>query len=850
MTSNVQQVVSNIVLLILESRLDKLCLNASGSSLRSNELHNSGSLDSLAILSNGLNALLVSSNLEGVLSTAIALNLPLTLAISIELSVLNIISSCRSGEEELRLSSLSEVREVLLIDARSDGVTVECSEDIPNECAVVLLSVRNSHVSVSLLHARSRAVQSEPVRQSLIVVDRSLSEVNLALRDVEAYPNILSTLQLHKHLKFVSIQASLGINILEIVSLVHSKNIVSSDGPLQNLHVGTTLIVLYKSYLTNRNLTNLVILSFRELQCDFTVLGINDVRSIKSYLLIIVNRIAGNKLPILLECIFRILTIQTNAENMILNLRPCHGVLIWLTITINIEIFFNLNRVGILLMMDRLFNLANEQFHVSISSNLVVSGLQQNANDRHTTNRSLVSLLAGGLTILSNLHGTSDSLTLLILLENNVYRLAGLVVTKSIVNEIELIVETELLEDSVFHELILTLHLYASSVAIAVAIVSANELRQIQRTIPQHVVSSGNLVVSQSNEITCQVTTLRSGIDGLFVSSIPCTEDILVVRPSLVSNDKSAVLCGSDESPVRRNVDFLLVNSLLVVQSNLREDTSLQKSIDFRELASELNGENASKCLVPRILVKSFLHRLDEIVHTVVSTGASLSLVGDESNLSAFDVSVPGVQVIVSNTALANVDGSSLSVLSPNLLEGQLLVIGSPRSVIQSGKLDSLDTAVEELGLQIDAGEHLRDVEIKHVNSSSTCESLGNLLISLLHSSLDSIDSLSILVDTESSCLKSLNTLGQRSNGCAIVKILSELINLTLKILLGSVDSTLKILLLILKSFLLSLKLLLHVTNFSVNTFEVLLHLLVELLESIDLSLHLLDSSGISSNST
>ena len=501
-------------------------------------------------------------------------------------------------------------------------------------------------------------------------------------------------------------------------------------------------------------------------------------------------------------------------------------------------------------MDDGLLSLADEQLHVSISSNLVVSGLQQNANDRHTTNRSLVSLLAGRLTILSNLHGTSDSLTLVVLLEDNVYRLTGLVVTKRVVDQCELVVETELLEHLIGHELVFALHLYASTIAIAVAVVSANELRQIQSTIPKHIVSSRNEVVSQSNEILCQVTTLRSGIDGLFVSTIPCTEDSLVVRPSLISNDKLAVLCGSDESPVRRNVDFLLVNSLLVVQSNLREDTSLQKSIDFRELASELNGENASECLIPRILVKSLLHRLDEIVHTVVSTGTSLSLVRDESNLSAFDVSVPGVQVIVSNTALANVDGSNLSILSPSLFEGQFLTSLSPRSVIQSGKLDSLDTAVEELGLQIDAGEHLRDVEIKHVNSSSTCESLGNLLISLLHSSLDSIDSLSILVDTESSCLKSLYTLGQRSNGSTIVKILSELINLTLKILLGSVDSTLKILLLILKSFLLSLKLLLHVTDFGVNTFEVLLHLLVELLESIDLSLHLLDSSGISSNST
>ena len=322
-----------------------------------------------------------------------------------------------------------------------------------------------------------------------------------------------------------------------------------------------------------------------------------------------------------------------------------------------------------------------------------------------------------------------------------------------------------------------------------------------------------------------------------------------MVRPSLISNDKLAVLCGSDESPVRRNVDFLLVNSLLVVQSNLREDTSLQESIDLLELTSELNGENASKCLVPRILIKSLLHGLDEIVHTIVCTGASLSLVRNESNSSAFDVSVPGVQVIVSNTALANVDGSLRSILSPNLFEGQFLTSLSPRSVIQSGKLDSLDTAVEELGLQIDAGEHLLEVEIKYVDFGSSCTELTNSSFSSLHTALDSFDSLSILVDTESSCLKILNTLGQRSNGSTIVKVLSELINLILKTLLGSIDSTLKVLLLVLKSSLLILDSLLHVGNLSVNALEIFRHLLVELLKSSDLNLHLLDSSGVSTNS-
>ena len=127
-------------------------------------------------------------------------------------------------------------------------------------------------------------------------------------------------------------------------------------------------------------------------------------------------------------------------------------------------------------MDDGILSLADEQLHVSISSNLVVSGLQQNANDRHTTNRSLVSLLAGGLTILSNLHGTSDSLTLLVLLEDNVYRLTGLVVTKRVVDQCELVVETELLEHLIVHELVFALHLNTSTVTIAVAVVSANEL--------------------------------------------------------------------------------------------------------------------------------------------------------------------------------------------------------------------------------------------------------------------------------------------------------------------------------------------------------------------------------------
>ena len=129
------------------------------------------------------------------------------------------------------------------VDATTNGIAIECSEDVPNECAVVVLSVRNSHVSVSFLHARYRAVQLEPVRQCLIVIDRSGSEVNLTSGDHEGNPNILNALELNKYSQLVSIRTRNGI-YLQSTILKHAEDIVIGEAPLQNLHVSTALVVL------------------------------------------------------------------------------------------------------------------------------------------------------------------------------------------------------------------------------------------------------------------------------------------------------------------------------------------------------------------------------------------------------------------------------------------------------------------------------------------------------------------------------------------------------------------------------------------------------------------------------
>ena len=103
---------------------------------------------------------------------------------------------------------------------------------------------------MSFLHARYRAVQLEPVRQSLIVVDRSGSEVNLTSGDHEGNPNILNALELNKYSQLVSIRTRNGI-YLQSTILEHAEDVVIGKAPLQNLHVSTALIVLNELYLTH-----------------------------------------------------------------------------------------------------------------------------------------------------------------------------------------------------------------------------------------------------------------------------------------------------------------------------------------------------------------------------------------------------------------------------------------------------------------------------------------------------------------------------------------------------------------------------------------------------------------------
>ena len=438
------------------------------------------------------------------------------------------------------------------------------------------------------------------------------------------------------------------------------------------------------------------------------------------------------------------------------------------------------------------------------------------------------------MAILSHLRRSQDVVAVCILRNPSVSRLTCLIVTESVVNESKLVVETELLESRIVHQHVSALLLNALSVAVAVAVVSANELIQIHIAAVEHLVSSGDLGISELNELLGQVTTLGS------------LEDSVVVVPLHVSKNEVAVLCGSDKSPVRRNVNFLTVDGLLITESSLREDTSLQEVVDSLEATSELNGKNTEVLVALHVVSESLFHGLDEGVHLVLSTSASLSLVDEESNFSAVDVSVPGVQVIVSEATLANVDSGTLSVLCPNFLESQLLIIRNVSLIVESGEFDSLDTTIEELGLQIDAGEHLGEVEVEHVHLSNSSAELSNLLVSLAHSDLDLLDSLSVLVNAEDLRLQRLDASLQSGNSITLL----QLVDLILQLLLGSGDSVVQLLLHCLHSSLLLLETLESLLNVSLHTGEVLLDLLLESFEGSDLVLHLLDSSGVSLNGT
>ena len=283
-----------------------------------------------------------------------------------------------------------------------------------------------------------------------------------------------------------------------------------------------------------------------------------------------------NILHVVVVLELRLLQVQLT-QNQVLHLCPCYS---YAVTTVHVEVLIKVN--GNLDILQYLSILSNAELDVTVADNLAISINEVDTNQRLAVdNLTSSSLTLDGSTI--GVDRTGIEHTFLAFLD--VSRLRSLLITQIVVNNAELILQTQFTHQGSRHNLILGAGTILSKAGIVE--VSLDEFIQVDRTIVSYAVSSGHgdsaiailigaaIVTNALVEVVSANGTIVLAFNSVILAELGVTATDLSLG-SVISQSNDIQHSRNNNTIVRSNGGV----TLLQLQSNERQISILLNAIN------------------------------------------------------------------------------------------------------------------------------------------------------------------------------------------------------------------------------------------------------------------------------